>query len=74
MKPLIITHTGKNFLECLDIINKVWVIAESENHHPDIKLSWYKNLEFTLFTHDSSTVTDKDIQLAEAIKTILSQY
>ena len=74
MEPIVIKHTWKNFIECLEIINKVWTIAESQNHHPDIKLHWYKNLEFTLFTHDEWKVTERDSQLAEEIKNILSQY
>ncbi len=74
MKTIIIKHTWHDFLECLGIINKVWEVAESHNHHPDINLNWYKNLEFTLFTHDEWKVTNKDMKLAEAIESILSEY
>ena len=74
MKPIIIKHTWRDFLECLGIINKVWEVAESHNHHPDIKIHSYKHIEFTLFTHDEWKVTDKDIKLEEEIKTILSDY
>ena len=74
MEPIVIKHTWKNFIECLEIINKVWTIAESQNHHPDIKLCGYKNLEFTLFTHDEWKVTDKDTKLTKEIENLLSQY
>ncbi len=74
MNPIIIKHTWKDFAECLEIINKVWAIAESHNHHPDIKLHSYKHIEFTLITHDEWKVTEKDKKLSEAIKSILSQY
>jgi len=74
MNPIVIKFTAKNFVECIEIVNKVWTVAESHNHHPDINLHGYKNLEFTLFTHDAWKVTDKDLNLAKEIESILSQY
>lgn len=74
MNPLIISHTATNFSQALEIINLVWEIAERENHHPNIKLHSYKQLEFELFTHDQWKVTEKDELLWKEIENILTQY
>lgn len=52
-----------NFAEALAFVNKVGEIAESLDHHPDIKLGWgYAEIETT--THDRGGVTDFDLELA----------
>ncbi len=58
--------TLKNFVACVDFINKIKDIAESENHHPDLHLTGYKNLKVVLYTHALGGVTEND--LIEAAK------
>ena len=48
------------------IVKKIWHFAEEVDHHPDILLS-YSGIKITLFTHDESGVTEKDIDFARAI-------
>ena len=74
MNPLIISHTAQDFAQALEIIHLVWEIAEKQNHHPNIKLHSYKQLEFELFTHDVGKVTKKDETLWKEIDNILFQY
>ena len=58
-----------NFAEALAFVNKVGEIAESSDHHPDIKFGWgYAKIETT--THDRDGVTDMDIDLAGKIDRI----
>ncbi len=56
-----------NFQQALEFINKIAVICESENHHPEI--NWiYNKITLKLSTHDAGDViTQKDIKLAELI-------
>ncbi len=55
-----------NFAESLTFINRVGELAESADHHPDIKFGWgYAEIETT--THDRDGVTDFDIDLAGKI-------
>ena len=55
-----------NFAEALAFVNKIGEIAESLDHHPDIKFGWgYAKIETT--THDRDGVTDFDIELARQI-------
>jgi len=60
----------KDFSESLDFINKLAVICESENHHPEI--NWiYNKINLKLSTHDAGDiVTEKDIKLANLIDEI----
>jgi 4a-hydroxytetrahydrobiopterin dehydratase len=56
----------KNFIETMAIINKIAIIAEEMNHHPE----WhnvYNKLNIKLTTHDSNGITIKDIKLAHEI-------
>jgi len=56
-------YTFPDFRKALDFTNKVGVIAEQENHHPDIYLSWGK-VKLTLWTHKIDGLTESDFILA----------
>jgi 4a-hydroxytetrahydrobiopterin dehydratase len=60
----------EDFSESLDFINKLAVICESENHHPEI--NWiYNKINLKLSTHDAGDIiTEKDIKLANLIDEI----
>ncbi len=51
------------------IVEKIWDLAEKNDHHPDILLT-YSGIKITLFTHDESGVTQKDINLARSLEKI----
>jgi len=57
----------KNFIACVDLINKIKVIAEDEMHHPDLHLTGYKNLKVVLYTHALGGITENDLILAAKI-------
>jgi 4a-hydroxytetrahydrobiopterin dehydratase len=55
-----------NFAEALAFVNRIGEIAESMDHHPDIKFGWgYAEISTT--THDRGGVTDVDLALANRI-------
>ncbi len=56
-----------NFAESLDFVNKVGIIAEKLDHHPDITFGW-GYAEFSITTHDTGGLTDFDFVLAKAIE------
>lgn len=58
-----------NFAEALDFVNRVGVLAEAADHHPDITFGW-GYAEFALTTHDRGGVTDVDIRLAGRINSL----
>jgi|JI10StandDraft_1071094.scaffolds.fasta_scaffold1049653_2 4a-hydroxytetrahydrobiopterin dehydratase len=62
-------YVFKSFKEAMVFINKVAVIADEMNHHPEW-INVYNKLTIRLSTHDVSGITDKDFQLASAIDAI----
>ena len=60
------TWTFKDFPAALRFINKVGELAESMNHHPDIRNSW-ATVQLTLTTHDRGGLTHLDFELAKKI-------
>ena len=56
----------KDFKESLQFINKIGVLAEEQNHHPEL-FNVYNKVNIRLSTHDANGVTDKDFYLAKAI-------
>lgn len=62
------TFTFSNFLQAIAFINKIALLAEEANHHPDIELFSYKKVKIKLCTHDAGNrITERDIALAKKI-------
>jgi 4a-hydroxytetrahydrobiopterin dehydratase len=57
----------KNFVACVNFINKIKDIAEDEMHHPDLHLTGFKNLKVVLYTHALGGVTENDLIVAAKI-------
>ncbi|HEX3291562.1 MAG TPA: 4a-hydroxytetrahydrobiopterin dehydratase [Gaiella sp.] len=51
------------FPEAIAFVNRLAELAESENHHPDIAVS-YKRVTVRWTTHSAGGVTDRDRELA----------
>lgn len=59
--------TMKNFMAAVAFINNVAKIAESDQHHPDIHLTGYRNLKIILSTHAIGGLSENDFILAAKI-------
>jgi 4a-hydroxytetrahydrobiopterin dehydratase len=59
----------ENFTAALSFVNKVALIAEAMDHHPDIYFGW-GYAEITLTTHDRGGITDLDFLIASEINGI----
>jgi 4a-hydroxytetrahydrobiopterin dehydratase len=57
----------KNFVSAVRLIHEISVVAESQNHHPDLHLTNYRNLSVVLSTHSKGGLTNSDFTLAEKI-------
>lgn len=53
----------KNFRDALAFTNRVGEIAEQENHHPDIFLTWGK-VKLNIWTHSVGGLSPNDFILA----------
>ena len=58
-----------DFKTALDFVNQVGEIAEQEDHHPDILLTWGK-AEITIWTHKIDGLSESDFVLAAKIDEI----
>lgn len=55
--------TFPDFAEALEFVNIVGAIAEQQNHHPDIHLSWGR-VRIVLWTHTVGGLSEADFVLA----------
>jgi len=59
----------KNFVKAMEFVNKVAEIAEQEQHHPDISISYSKVIIET-WTHAINGLSENDFILAAKIDKI----
>jgi len=59
----------RDFLGAMVFVNKIAATAEAANHHPDILIN-YNKVTFTLVSHDSGGVTQRDIRMAGKINEV----
>jgi 4a-hydroxytetrahydrobiopterin dehydratase len=57
----------KNFSQALGFIVQLGILAERNNHHPEL-FNVYNKVDIRLSTHDANGLTDKDFGLAKAIE------
>jgi 4a-hydroxytetrahydrobiopterin dehydratase len=62
----------QDFNHALALLNKIAVVAESMNHHPDMKIYSYRFLSIEIYTHDTNSITQKDYELSKQIDKILN--
>lgn len=55
--------TFDGFGEAIAFVNRLAALAETENHHPDIAVS-YRRVTVRWTTHSAGGVTDRDRELA----------
>ncbi len=67
------TFTFTNFVEAWGFMNKVALLAEKMDHHPNWS-NVYNTVSITLSTHDAGNkVTEKDRKLALEIDNLLTK-
>ncbi len=59
----------KDFKEAMDFVNQIAGLAESEGHHPDIKIS-YNKVKIELTTHAIGGLSENDFILATKIDSL----
>jgi 4a-hydroxytetrahydrobiopterin dehydratase len=61
-----------DFKAAMKFVNAVADAAEAANHHPDITIN-YNKVRFTLISHDSGGVTQRDVRMAGQINQLLGK-
>ena len=57
------TFELETFPDAIAFVNRVAELAEAENHHPDIAIS-YRKVTLRWTTHSAGGITDRDHDLA----------
>ncbi len=60
----------RDFSEAWGFMNRVALLAEKQNHHPEWSNVWNK-VDITLTTHDAGGLSRNDVTLARAIDKLL---
>ncbi|HEX5115833.1 MAG TPA: 4a-hydroxytetrahydrobiopterin dehydratase [Pseudonocardiaceae bacterium] len=65
-QTLVRTVELDDFPQAIQVVDRVAVLAEQANHHPDIDIRW-RTLTFRCSTHSEGGLTQADLDLAGAI-------
>ena len=55
------------YMNSIAFINQLAERSEKNNHHPDMHLTGYRNVEIVLFTHSLGGISLNDIAMAKMI-------
>lgn len=58
-----------DFNEAWGFMNRVALIAEKKDHHPEW-FNVYNKVDITLTTHDAGGLSDRDLKMAKAIEAL----
>lgn len=71
-QTLVRTVELDDFPQAIKVVDRVAVLAEQANHHPDIDIRW-RTLTFRCSTHSEGGVTQADLDMAGAIDGAVQQ-
>jgi 4a-hydroxytetrahydrobiopterin dehydratase len=63
---LVKSFTFPDFVSAVAFVDRLTVVAEAHNHHPDLFVAWGK-VNVQLWSHDSGGITARDVRLAHAL-------
>ena len=55
-----------SYMEGIEFVNEIAILAEQNNHHPDIIIGWCR-VNVSIFSHEMGGVTTKCVNLAIGI-------
>jgi 4a-hydroxytetrahydrobiopterin dehydratase len=61
------TIVTEGFRAAVALVDAVAEAAEAADHHPDVCITRYRRVTFTLTTHAAKAITRRDIELAAEI-------
>ena len=66
------TYILTSFAEAIDFVNKVAVIAQQEDHHPELRIN-FRKVTVELYTHSISGLSENDFIVAAKIEEIIKE-
>jgi 4a-hydroxytetrahydrobiopterin dehydratase len=71
-KALVSSFRFRDFSEAFGFLTRVALHAEKADHHPEFTNVWNR-VDFRLTSHDAGGVTERDLNLADAISTLAAR-
>ncbi len=65
--------TFSSYMDGIRFVNDVAELAEREDHHPDITIIW-RTIKLSLSTHSVGGVTERDIDMANKINSLVEKW
>lgn len=62
-----------DFTQAFAFMTEIAIIAEKSNHHPEW-FNVYNKVAVTLTTHDAGGLTQRDVELAQAMETAYARF
>ena len=69
---LVRTYRRRDWAAAIELLNLIAPEADRRNHHPDVCITGYRNVEVRLTSHDVGGITQRDVNLASWIEGIAS--
>lgn len=70
-KALVLEVKLDDFKSVITLVNKIKDVAEKLNHHPNLHIHDYNELQIEIYTHEKNEITEKDFELAKEIEKII---
>lgn len=67
-----LTVATPDFATALQLVERIGVLAEEQQHHPDIDLRWGR-VHVATSSHDVGGITDRDVVLGRSIAAVLDE-
>jgi 4a-hydroxytetrahydrobiopterin dehydratase len=71
-RMLIKVFRFKNFVEAVEFVNAIMPVAEAENHHPDLRVTWGQ-VRVELWTHKIKGLSEADFVMAAKIDRVYTR-
>ena len=69
---LVRTYHRRDWADAIAFVNRIAPEADRRNHHPDLCITGYRNVEVRLTSHDVGGISQRDVNLATWIEGIAS--
>ncbi len=67
------TFECDDFRSAVDLFNRIAVLAEEQDHHPDMMIHDVRLISIMLMSHEEGAVTDADYALAQEIDQVITE-
>jgi 4a-hydroxytetrahydrobiopterin dehydratase len=72
-RALVRAFRRDDWRDAIAFVNAVAEEADRRDHHPDISITGYRNVTFSLTSHDAGGVTQRDVNLARRIDELAAE-